>query len=364
MGRATFAAYDVSRDFRDKAVHSLCYAPFTNLYFDRHGDVLVCCWSWRVPVGNVLKNTMDEIWNGPKIRALRESLANYEFPDKACDFCTFQTAEGMFAGAKMAQFDRYSVESFDPKWPKQMEFSISNSCNLECVMCSGEHSSAIRAHREKREPMPRRYSDAFLESIRKYLPHLTQAKFLGGEPFLVTEHFKLWDMMIEDGCQTRCHLTTNGTQYSERIERIMDRIPMGFSISLDAARKHTYEAIRIGAVFEEVMENARRFRNYARQRKTSFSFTFCLMRQNWREFGEFCLMADEWDAAVGINTVRHPPEMGIYTLPLAGLAEVLTSMERQAPELETRLKRNRAVWFDELARIRAKVRSGRTLAVA
>jgi MoaA/NifB/PqqE/SkfB family radical SAM enzyme len=361
-GRA-FEAYDVERDFRDKAVRSLCYAPFTNLFFDRLGDVRVCCWNWQMPVGNVLRDSMDEIWHGPRIRALRESLASYEFA-KGCDFCRFQTGEGVFAGAKMTQFDRFAVTGTDPEWPKQMEFSISNACNLECVMCDGNHSSAIRAHREKRPPMQRLYSDAFLESMRKYLPHLTQAKFLGGEPFLVTEHFRLWDMMIEDSCQTRCHITTNGTQYSERIERIMDRIPMGFSVSLDAMRKETYESIRVGALFEEVMENARHFRDYARQRRTSFSFTFCLMRQNWREFGDFCMMADDWEAAVGINTVRNPPEMGIYTLPQPGLEAVLVGMERQAPELERRLKRNKTVWFDELARIRAKVRSGRTLAVA
>ena len=65
-------------------------------------------------------------------------------------------------------------------------------------MCDGNHSSAIRAHRENRLPMPRLYSDDFLESTRPYLAHLDQAKFLGGEPFLVTEHFRLWDMMIED----------------------------------------------------------------------------------------------------------------------------------------------------------------------
>ncbi|MGC9953348.1 MAG: radical SAM protein [Rhizomicrobium sp.] len=354
MDQAALAAYDQSRDFSTKEVRSLCYAPFTNLFFDRQGDARVCCWNWSVPVGNVLRDSMDDIWHGPKIRSLRTALAEYEFA-KGCDFCRIQTAEGVFAGASMAQFDRFAVTGVDPEWPKQMEFSISNACNLECVMCSGDNSSAIRAHREKREPMPRLYSDAFLDSMRKYLPHLTQAKFLGGEPFLVTEHFRLWDMMIADGCQTRCHVTTNGTQYSDRIERIMDRIPMGFSVSLDAARKETFESIRINAVFEEVMENARRFHEYARQRKTSFSFTYCLMRQNWREFGDFCLMADAWDVAVAINTVRNPPQMAIYSLAPAGLRVVVDEMERQAIDLQSRLKRNKAVWFNEFARIRARM---------
>jgi MoaA/NifB/PqqE/SkfB family radical SAM enzyme len=357
MNKDAFAAFDATRDFSKKAVEALCYAPFTNLWFDRRGDAMVCCWSWRFPVGNVLKDTMDEIWHGPRIQELRAKLSNYEFV-KACDFCRFQTEEGVYDGAKMRQFDRFDVAGADPEWPRQIEFSISNSCNLECVMCDGFHSSAIRAHRDKLPAMPRLYSDEFLDSVRKYLPHLAQAKFLGGEPFLVTEHFRIWDMMVEDGLSTRCHVTTNGTQYNDRIEAMLEKLPFGFSISLDAATKKTYESIRVNAVFEEVVRNAKRFRDYSKEKHTSFSFTYCLMRQNWREFGPLCLMADEWGAAVGINTVRNPPEMGIYTMSDEGLREVLEGMERQAPELESKLKANKPVWFGELARIRAKVASG------
>jgi hypothetical protein len=32
-GVGHFAAFDRSRNFADKAVRSLCYAPFTSLYF-------------------------------------------------------------------------------------------------------------------------------------------------------------------------------------------------------------------------------------------------------------------------------------------------------------------------------------------
>jgi hypothetical protein len=34
-----------------------------------------------------------------------------------------------------------------------MEFSIGNTCNLECIMYDGRASSAIRAHREKLPPL-------------------------------------------------------------------------------------------------------------------------------------------------------------------------------------------------------------------
>jgi len=204
--------------------------------------------------------------------------------------------------------------------------------------------------------MPRIYSDEILDSLRKYLPHLKVAKFLGGEPFLVTEYHRIWDMMVEDGLQVLCHVTTNGTQYNQRVERILNRVPVAFAVSLDGATRETVEGIRVNAKYEEVMENARRFRNYARAKGTSFTLTFCLMRQNWHEFADYCLMADQWDCDVYVNLVVNPPQFGIYTLPIDELRKILAAMEARVPQLEPVLRRNRSVWFGELDRIRAKCR--------
>ena len=354
MTAAALAAYDASRNFSDKAVRALCYAPYTSLYFDFRGDVRVCCHNWAYPAGNVLKNSIDEIWNGIKIKTLRESLKDYQY-GPGCEFCLHQTAE-TFANSVMRRYDRFPVSGEAPEWPQQLEFSISNVCNLECIMCRGMWSSAIRARREKLPPLPHVYSDAFFESLWKYLPHVKQLKFLGGEPFLIVEYYKLWDRMIADRLPIPSHVTTNGTQYNRKIERVLEHVPMGFAVSMDGVTKETLESIRVNAKYEEVMENARRFRDYAREKKTSFSVTYCLMRQNWHEFGDFCLMADAWDCPVGLNTVVQPPEFGIYSLPAEGLRKVLDGMEAQAPRLETSLKRNRALWFGELERIRARCR--------
>jgi MoaA/NifB/PqqE/SkfB family radical SAM enzyme len=346
------AAYDQARDFSNKAVRALCYAPYTSLYFDNRGDVRVCCHNWRHPAGNILRSNIDEIWNGLKVRILREALKNYTF-GPGCEFCEFQTAD-TFANASMRKFDSFPVPDEAPLWPKQMEFSISNVCNLECIMCRGQWSSAIRARREKLPPLPRVYSDTFFESLWKYLPHLKQIKFLGGEPFLISEHYKLWDHMIAERLAIPCHVTTNGTQFNRGVERVLEHIPMSFTVSVDGVSRETYESIRVNAKHRDVMENSRRFREYARQKKTSFTFSYCLMRQNWHEFGDFCLMADAWDCSVWLNTVVQPPEFGIYTLPVEDLRKILTAMEAQATRLESSLKRNRAVWFGELDRIRGK----------
>jgi MoaA/NifB/PqqE/SkfB family radical SAM enzyme len=345
--------YDKRRSFEGKSFRSLCYAPFSSLYFDIYGNARVCCHNWTHPAGNVLENTLDEIWSSARIKHLREDLKNYKY-GHGCDFCYFQTADGNLENLAIDRFDYYDITSPVPAWPQQMEFALSNTCNLECVMCTGMFSSTIRSRREKLEPIPRIYSDEILESFRKYLPHLKLAKFLGGEPFLITEYQRIWDMMIEDELHIPCHVTTNGTQFNRRIERILEQVPMGFAVSLDGVSRQTVESIRVNAKYDEVMQNARRFRAYSRFMGTSFTLTFCLMRPNWHEFGDYCMMADEWDCPVYVNTVTYPPQLGIYTQPPEELRKVLDGMEAQIPRFEKALRRNRRIWFGELARIRAK----------
>jgi len=354
MDAAALERLHARRDFSQKAVRSLCYAPHTNLFFDVEGRVRVCCWNWKQTLGNAKTDSLDAMWAGAKAQMLRRSLEADNL-SLGCEFCDQQTKDGWTARASLLNFDAFKVTAPDPEWPQRMEFSISNSCNLECVMCNGLYSSAIRAHREKLPPRPKIYPDAFIESLRKYLPHLVRAKFLGGEPFLITEYHRIWEMMVEDAPHVSCHITTNGTQMNARVADFMAKLNFGFAVSLDGATKKTVESIRVGANFEEQLEILKTLRAYTRERRTDLSLTFCFMRQNWHEFGEFCLFADAWGCPVGVNTVNNPPQFAVNNLPAEELRKIVKAMEAEASNLETALTLNRSVWFAELERLQRKV---------
>jgi len=345
------ADFDATRDFSAKGFRSLCYAPYTSLYFDTRGDVRVCCHNWAHSVGNVATDTIAEIWKGAKIAAIREAVRDYNF-ERGCSFCEWQIGSRNFVNLAISKWDRLPVAGPDPPWPLQMEFSISNTCNLECVMCNGTASSSIRARREKQPPLPSPYSDSFFEELRAYLPHLKVARFLGGEPFLQQECFRIWDMLIEDGIQLPCHVTTNGTIFNARVQRVLEALQIGIAVSLDGITKQTIESIRINARYESLMGNLAKFRAYADDKKTSFALTFCLMRQNWHELGDFCLFADGLGCSVFVNSVRRPPEMSLYTLSPAELARIVEKMERQEATQLANLRKNRGVWESQVRLLR------------
>lgn len=222
-------------------------------------------------------------------------------------------------------------------------------------MCNGTASSSIRGHREKLPPLANPYGDTFFEELRAFLPHLKVAKFLGGEPFLQEQCYRIWNMLIEDGVRLPCHVTTNGTIFNPRVERILEALEIGISISLDGLTKQTIESIRVNARYETLMQNLERFRAYADGRKRSFGLTFCLMRQNWHELGDFCLFADDLGSPVFVNSVRRPPEMSLYTLPLADLARIVEVMERQGETLLRKLRKNKPVWEGQLLLLRKRL---------
>lgn len=346
--------YHASRDFAGKAFRSSCYAPFISLFFDTQGNVQACCQNVKYPLGNIAHDRLVDIWQGKKVETLRKALKKDNFA-AGCQFCEWQISVGNYGGVYTRNFEQFPVSDVSPEWPVMMEFSISNTCNLECVMCKGEFSSLIRSNREKLPPMPKAYGEPFFAELRQFLPHLRYCKFLGGEPFLARESYHIWDMMMEDRLRIPCHVTTNGTQYNDRVAQVLERVPISFSVSVDGMTKETVESIRVNAPFEAVMENFRRFHAYARRQGTYIGLTYCLMRQNWHEFGDFLLFADDWDCEVVVNLVREPPGCSLYTLPLKELARIADALERQGAQIRRRLGRNRGVWDEHVGGLRRRV---------
>jgi MoaA/NifB/PqqE/SkfB family radical SAM enzyme/Flp pilus assembly protein TadD len=352
--------YDRSRDFAGKAFRTGCFAPFVSLYFNTVGDVLACCKNQSFVLGNVARDSLLSIWKGARIGQLRKALGNYDF-GAGCGQCEWQIRSGNFRGAYTQIFERFPVAARVPEWPAMMEFTISNTCNFECVMCSGELSSSIRGHREGLPPLPKAYGERFFAELKEFLPHLQQANFLGGEPFLAEENFRVFDLMAELGLAVPCHVTTNGSIWNERVARLLERFPVSIAVSLDGATKATFDSIRVNGDFDVVLANARRFREACRRRETGFNFAFCLMRENWHEVPGLLRIADEFDCATFINTVVDPAVSSLYSLEPAELLDIVGKMERSlAPRLaglprwlRRNHRNNRRRWASELAGLRA-----------
>ena len=363
MDQITREAFDTVRNFSKKSFRSGCYAPYVSLYFNTLGNVLACCKNEVFVLGNVANQRLKDIWKGGKIKALRAALRQYRY-EAGCEFCEWQIGEGNYQGAFPWLFEEFPVSSEQPEWPAMIEFAGSNTCNFECIMCNGELSSSIRAHRDGLPPLPRVYDEPFFEDLREFLPHLKRAKFLGGEPFLTSECHRIWDMMIQGGFNIPCHVTTNGSQYNDKVERVLRKIRFSVTVSIDAATKETYEQIRLNSTHEEILSNLRKFRDYTRERNEFFGIAFCLMRQNWHEFVDVLLLAEDLKCSVFVNTVIGPSRCSLYTLPAEEISRIADEIEKRGAPVERLLKFNRNVWRENIQRLRGKSREGQAAKVS
>lgn len=342
------------------ATRPACKAPFGSMYLDPRGQVLACCMNHYQPLGNITEQSLTEIWRGEPARRLRDRLAENDL-SLGCELCAVKVDAGSAESAYLHVFDHLELPGGAPEWPTQLELALSNSCNLQCVMCNGDLSSSIRIHREGRPALPVVYDDAFFDELDDFLPHLRNITFLGGEPFLGREPLRVMERLVELGLRPSCHVTTNGTQWNERVARILRSIPMHLAISVDGLTPETLGSVRVGADPAQVMANVIDLRDAAREGGGGCSLAFCLMRPTWREFADYLLWADSIDLDVFVNTVTYPPQFSLAHLGDAELEEVVEGLRSRDDDLRSSLGRNRDVWtrtLDDVTRMHVERRHG------
>ena len=176
--------------------------------------------------------------------------------------------------------------------------------------------------------------------------------FLGGEPFVAREPQRVFNLMIEQGHTGAVQVVTNGTQWNKHVERYLRELPMNLTVSIDGFTAETLEPLRVGVVRDEIFANVDRYQAAVADHSGTVSFHYCLMRQNWHEFGRFLLEADRRGVPTLVMTVTGPEGFSLWDLPEAELRLVLEGLEREEELIGHRLELNRHVWDAELARIR------------
>lgn len=324
---------------RNKSVRgTFCQAPLNNMYFSWEGKVIACCFNQSYVLGNYPEQTIKEIWEGSKAEELRTALKHFDLT-KGCDICYADIEKSRFDSVNALRFDEYAPQPY----PTMMEFQISNKCNLECVMCDGFLSSAIRANREKLPAIPEKFDDNFVEQLTEFIPHLRYTTFSGGEPFLIKTYYNIWDKFstLNNNCIIK--VITNGTIFNDRVKGILEKNNFHITISLDSPVKETYEKIRIGASFDKVIENARLFNSYCKEKKTFFNFNFCPMVTNWHEIPQFIQLCNSMDASFYFSIVYHPERFSLSELSSEKLQGIIGEMEKHTfPEDTPNQKKNKA----------------------
>lgn len=322
-----------------------CWAPFRSMYFGFRGNTSVCCFNKVHVIGKYPEQSLKEIWFGQKADDIRQSLTKNDF-SMGCQGCHELITAENYSGLPAKNFDPLPANS--NRFPSKIDFELSNECNLECIMCRGEFSSAIRRNREKLPPIPTAYDSNFVDQLEEFIPHLENSHFLGGEPFMIPIYVDIWERMIQINPKIRISVQTNGTILTQRIKSLMEKITFEIAVSIDSIFEENYQLIRKNGNFEQLMENIQYLRNYCRERNTNFHLSYCPMVQNWEELPSVISFANKLDCAVFFNTVSFPQECALSFLSSEKLGAIVTQLSgAQIPE-ETKLELHNKKSYSDL----------------
>ena len=147
-------------------------------------------------------------------------------------------------------------------------------CNLECKFCINPY-------------LPRARATLTLEKFQEVLrqtPNVTKLSLVGiGESFMNKD---LWQLIRHAKSQgIEIGTTSNGTTLNDRIlHEIVDSGLDWLNFSLDGSTKATYEAMRPGAVFEQVLANIRKVVAAVGEReRPQLAIWFLTTRENVKE---------------------------------------------------------------------------------
>ena len=297
----------------------ICNAPFNNMYFTVRGTVSPCwkttdhCDHWSTN-----KSIMD-IWKGDKFEEYRTSLKNNIFINR-CKECKQDIDNDVWPLARA--YNEYPVNDF---WPSMMELELSNQCNLECIMCNGTLSSGIRKNRDKLPPLPVIYDDSFVQQLNEFIPHLTELRFNGGEPFAQKIVLDICENVSRINPKLKINIATNGTVYNKRVKKLLDNCNIHINISIDSLIPERYAQIRINGDFDVLMKNFKLFKKYCHDNNRDICIMVNPMRNNWEEMIEFARWTHKHKVKLWYNTILYPAHCAIFNLP----SEELTKITKQ-----------------------------------
>ena len=134
-------------------------------------------------------------------------------------------------------------------------------------------------------------------------------------------------MIIRLNPQCIITVQTNATILSDRAKDALNRGNFQIGISLDSLNKTTYEAIRLNANYDKVMDNIKWFSEYSRKKNSYFMLALCVMRQNWNEMPAFINLCNKMGATAVFHKVWFPAEYALHNLPFAQLQNIYNDLK-------------------------------------
>lgn len=213
-----------------------CIAPWRALCVKADGNVVPDI-QFREILGNLQRQSLEEIVQSPTYRDLKEKMSQQSFHE-GCRNCELKERSGgrsrrtFFYDVLYEKIDKLDYPNDEEPDFYFLEINTSNKCNLKCRMCGGAISSSwakdemalaeLGIDLGRPKPGYRKNSEEIIDKLfarPEYFRNLRHLALRGGEPLYESANLYLFDKIEQLGLTKQIHLdiSTNGTILSDSI---------------------------------------------------------------------------------------------------------------------------------------------------
>jgi len=179
------------------------------------------------------------------------------------------------------------------------------------------------------------YGESFFDEIKPILRHLEFANFVGGEPFVIKQYYKIWDFLIDNNKHCRINIQTNGSLMNEKILRIVQSPNISIVISLDSIDTSNYEKIRRGANASISLENFRLINKIMQSKKQNMQISVCPITLNADEITGLIDFANCEKCQIFFNYVIFPNYLSLKFVSSSKIQKYISLYEKHRQGLCT-----------------------------
>jgi MoaA/NifB/PqqE/SkfB family radical SAM enzyme len=275
------------------------------------------CFHTGYELGNIKHIPIQQVLIDKPLQDLRQTMARGEWHD-ACAWCKRLEETTGTSGRTVRHADSNTLAAIDNDLDffklEHLVINWSNLCNLTCVYCNPETSTAWQSI--KRIPINhvKNEHQDLIELARTQGHNIQGLSLGGGEPLLQKGLDKFLNYINPD--KVRVMVTTNlSVELSTNpIYQMLKNWPsVDWMISFDNADKEKFEYVRDGASWEQFVKNLRQMKKDNQHVLAHPAYSiYCAL--DLEEYYDFC---DQENLSIFWCELNHPEDLDMRRQPMA-----------------------------------------------
>jgi radical SAM protein with 4Fe4S-binding SPASM domain len=265
-----------------------CSVPYTTLSVDDDGDVHLCICAAHMPyiIGNIYKQTLQEIWLGDEANKVRQAVDDGDFT-----YCNWDCNRLEHLPDTPKTLPELS------KFPTIFKIDMDKSCNLKCPSC--RENVIIEKHADKILQQTKIFEEIINWGLEN--PQTTMTVIPVGSGEIFASHSGLNFLHALENYphnNIKLHLTSNGTLIKKNQDLIfkLKNFITDWSISIDAATPETYALVR-GGNWNDLLEGLEIVQEF----NIKPALRFCIQQKNYHEIEAFAEFAQKYGGKFGFQ---------------------------------------------------------------